>query len=168
MNFSNEHIAELLARFTEGQTTEAEESLLARYFSSTADIPAEFQPYKAIFDSFSTDIYDFSSAEMDAFLTPAPKSFNISRWFSVACAAAIFLFIFLYPAVKVSQTDLTTSEIMETVSLLSNVGTDEINTMTVSPAGNGFNVSTTLYSGQSLSYHLQRSADGKSIKLTRL
>lgn len=163
MNYSKEHISQLLASFTAGQTTEAEEQLLADYFSSASDIPSEWHAYKAIFDSFTTDAYDFPSADADALITPVPRRHPFSQWLSVACAAAIFFFIFFYPAAQASRSDISTSEILETISLLSDAGVADIHSVTPAPNGNGFIVSTT-----GLSYRMQRSADGQSIKLTQL
>ena len=37
----NEHIASLLEKFLEGQSTEAEEQTLSEYFNSADDVPAE-------------------------------------------------------------------------------------------------------------------------------
>lgn len=47
----------LLERFLNAQTTEAEERELKQYFLTYTDIPARWEPYKALFQSFETNLY---------------------------------------------------------------------------------------------------------------
>ena len=86
----NEHIASLLEKFLEGQSTEAEEQTLSEYFDSADDVPAEWTAYQEMFRSFTTDAYDFSDEEIDAMLAPTPSKkgivVNLLRWSAVACA----------------------------------------------------------------------------------
>ncbi len=93
MIYTTEYIDKLLCRFIDGETTEAEEQLLAEYFRDTETVPEKWQVYKELFDSFKTDAYDFSQEELDAMLLPAnnekPKHIRLLSWASVACVAAI-------------------------------------------------------------------------------
>ncbi|MDR2810529.1 MAG: hypothetical protein LBB84_08275 [Tannerellaceae bacterium] len=50
------HIASLLERFFEGATSKAEEESLYRFFSQREDIPAEWMPYRPVFDYFHEGI----------------------------------------------------------------------------------------------------------------
>lgn len=65
---TKENIGKLLERFVQGLTTESEEQLLSDYFCTAEAIPEEWMVYKELFDSFSTDVYDFSEDEKDAML----------------------------------------------------------------------------------------------------
>ncbi len=67
----NERIRELLDRFMNGQTSEAEETQLARYFRTASEVPGEWQVYQEMFASFDTDLYAFTEQELGAMTTPA-------------------------------------------------------------------------------------------------
>ena len=67
----NDHIRELLDRFMNGQTSEAEEAQLAHYFRTASEVPGEWQVYQEMFASFDTDLYAFSEQELNAMATPA-------------------------------------------------------------------------------------------------
>lgn len=58
-------IEDMLARFMDGQTTEAEEQQLAAFFRSAENIPDEWKSYQELFLSFDTDAYVFSEEELD-------------------------------------------------------------------------------------------------------
>lgn len=99
LKYNEDNIKELLLRFTEGQTTEAEEEVLKDYFSHSKHIPEEWEAYKDLFSSFDTDAYDFTQEEVDAmFMTEPAKKRAIWPWLSIAGIAACLLLIFmLYP-----------------------------------------------------------------------
>ena len=92
---TKENIGKLLERFVQGLTTESEEQLLSDYFSTAEAIPEEWMVYKELFDSFSTDVYDFSEDEKDAMLARVPrkkvKSARLWIWVAVACAVAVMV-----------------------------------------------------------------------------
>lgn len=67
-------IQALLDRFMNGQTSEAEEARLARYFRTASDVPDAWQAYRALFESFDTDLYAFSEQELDVMATPAASA----------------------------------------------------------------------------------------------
>lgn len=58
-------IEDMLARFMDGQTTEAEEQQLAAFFRSAKNIPDKWKSYQELFLSFETDDYAFSEEELD-------------------------------------------------------------------------------------------------------
>lgn len=69
----------LLERFVSGQTTEAEEAELARYFRTVREVPAEWQAYQELFASFDTDLYAFTEAELDVMAAPeAPVEMDLA------------------------------------------------------------------------------------------
>lgn len=58
-------IEQLLARFMDGQTSEAEEGILADYFRSAKEVPEEWKAYQTMFASFDSDAFDFTDKELD-------------------------------------------------------------------------------------------------------
>ena len=92
---TKENIGKLLERFVKGLTTESEEQLLSDYFSTAEAIPEEWMVFKELFDSFSTDVYDFSEDEKDAMLARVPrkkgKSVTLWIWAVAACAVAVMV-----------------------------------------------------------------------------
>ncbi len=99
LKYNEDNIKELLLRFTEGQTTEAEEEVLKDYFSHSEHIPEEWDAYKDLFSSFDTDAYDFTQEEVDAMFVAEPaKKHAIWPWLSIAGIAVCLLLVFtLYP-----------------------------------------------------------------------
>lgn len=92
---TKENIGKLLERFVQGLTTESEEQLLSDYFCTAEAIPEEWMVYKDLFDSFSTDVYDFSEDEKDAMLAQVPrkkaKSATLWIWAVAACVVAVMV-----------------------------------------------------------------------------
>ena len=92
---TKENIGKLLERFVQGLTTESEEQLLSDYFSTAEAIPEEWMVYKELFDSCSTDVYDFSEDEKDAMLARVPrkkaKSATLWIWAVAACVVAVMV-----------------------------------------------------------------------------
>lgn len=99
LKYNEDNIKELLLRFTEGQTTEAEEEVLKDYFTHSKHIPEEWEAYKDLFSSFDTDAYDFTQEEVDAMFVVEPaKKRAIWPWLSIAGIAACLILVFtLYP-----------------------------------------------------------------------
>lgn len=92
---TKENIGKLLERFVQGLTTESEEQLLSDYFCTAEAIPEEWMVYKELFDSFSSDVYDFSEDEKDAMLARVPrkkgKSVTLWIWAVAACVVAVMV-----------------------------------------------------------------------------
>lgn len=99
LKHNEDNIKKLLLRFTEGQTTEAEEEVLKDYFTHSKHIPEKWEAYKDLFSSFDTDAYDFTQEEVDAmFMTEPAKKRAIWPWLSIAGIAACLILVFtLYP-----------------------------------------------------------------------
>lgn len=99
LKYNEDNIKKLLLRFTEGQTTEAEEEVLKDYFTHSEHIPEEWEAYKDLFNSFDTDAYDFTQEEVDAMFVAEPtKKRAIWPWLSIAGIAACLILVFtLYP-----------------------------------------------------------------------
>lgn len=118
LKYNEDNIKKLLLRFTEGQTTEAEEEVLKDYFSHSEHIPEEWEAYKELFSSFDTDAYDFTQEEVDAmFMTEPAKKRAIWPWLSIAGIAACLLLVFaLYPR-KSSDTLVADNNKIETKNI---------------------------------------------------
>lgn len=101
MKQAREYIKELLDKFLEGQTTEAEEQILSKYFCEANDISPAWLKYKQLFMSFKTDAYDFSKEEIDALLIPnqLKKPSVIPLWtlVSAVSAAVVLLLLVWHP-----------------------------------------------------------------------
>lgn len=101
MKQTREYIKELLDKFLEGQTTEAEELILSKYFCEANNISPAWQKYKQLFMSFKTDAYDFSKEEIDALLVPnqLKKPSVIPLWtlVSAVSAAVVLLLLVWHP-----------------------------------------------------------------------
>lgn len=121
-----EHIASLLEKFLEGQSTEAEEQTLSEYFDRADDVPAEWAAYKELFRSFTTGAYDFSDEEINAMLAPTPSRkgivVSLLRWSAVACAIiAVLAGAWLYykdiaPSPTISQKPVITQNEVKKVA----------------------------------------------------
>lgn len=121
-----EHIASLLEKFLEGQSTEAEEQTLSEYFDRADDVPAEWAAYQELFRSFTTGAYDFSDEEINAMLAPTPSRkgivVSLLRWSAVACAIiAVLAGAWLYykdiaPSPTISQKPIITQNEVKKVA----------------------------------------------------
>ena len=76
--YSHQQIEALLDKFMDGQTTVEEEAQLADYFRS-ADVPAEWEDYRAMFDYFDRGM-------TPPVATPRPRH---AWWWTAGAAAAI-------------------------------------------------------------------------------
>ena len=177
-------VAELLDRFLQGQTSEAEEQQLIDNFCHADHIPEEWSHYKELFQSFRTEAYDFSSEEMEALLTDSvgaqrirPIS-NRHPWrivVRVATAACLLAVISLVafrpwasteeePSPQVAQ-EITVGELLETLTILAETAPEDA-TITATPSTGGIEVSTSTPHGASVTYMLNRRADHSTLELT--
>lgn len=99
---TKENIGKLLERFVQGLTTESEEQLLSDYFCTAEAIPEEWMVYKELFDSFSTDVYDFSEDEKDAMLAQVPrkKAKNATLWIWAVAACVVAVMVIAIPMMR--------------------------------------------------------------------
>lgn len=191
MKLEKEYIEGLLVKFIEGQTSEAEEQMLQDYFCSAEDIPASWQMYKDLFHSFKTDAYEFRDDEIDTMLALVPEKktrvIHLWKWAVAACAVLIIGFsvpvmmnqdrtkqnpiaevsasVETNPDDNTQQVTISTSELLEAIDLLANIGSENI-TITVSPQENGSIENTESNNGQENSYKLSRCSNGSPIEFT--
>ncbi len=89
---NREHINELLRRYDEAQTTDAEERELAEFFRSAAEIPEEWKGYAALFRAFDATDSLFSDEETDAMMAGKPKPDRrtvVWRWAAVIAVLVV-------------------------------------------------------------------------------
>ena len=84
--YSQQQIKALLDKFMDGQTTVEEEALLADYFRS-ADVPAEWEDYRAMFDYFDGGMEDYPVTVEQP--RPSLTRQMGRRWWGIAAAACI-------------------------------------------------------------------------------
>ena len=84
--YSHQQIKALLDKFMDGQTTVEEEAQLADYFRS-ADVPAEWEDYRAMFDYFDSGME--SEPVPAAETRPSLTSQVGRRWWGISAAACI-------------------------------------------------------------------------------
>ena len=89
---NREHINELLRRYDEAQTTDAEERKLAEFFRSAAEIPEEWKGYAELFKTFDTTDSLFSDEETEAMMAGKPKPDRrtvVWRWAAVIAVLVV-------------------------------------------------------------------------------
>ncbi len=98
--YSQHHIKALLDKFMDGQTTVEEEALLADYFRSHDDVPAEWEDYR--------DMFAYFDRGMEGDLVPTEQTTLLTRhqWWGIAAAACITAAI-VAPAVLHNPTTTT-------------------------------------------------------------
>lgn len=160
MKQRKEYMEELLERFQKGLTSETEEQVLSDFFCGESDVPQEWQVYQDIFMSFQTDAYDFSTQEMEAMLTSAPKKESrtvpLWTWPSAACvvAAAVAVCIVL---LKPADPKVDVDEIEELAASVTNPG-EQVENYDISMVDHGIVVTKTLTDGTTSSYLVSASA----------
>lgn len=82
-------INELLRRYDEALTTDAEERQLAEFFRSTDDIPDEWADYAAMFKAFDTTESLFSDEEKDRLMAQPKDEKRRKTWLWAAAIAAL-------------------------------------------------------------------------------
>ncbi len=84
--YSHQQIEALLDKFMDGQTSVEEEAQLADYFRS-ADVPAEWEDYRVMFDYFDSGMEgDLAPVEQ---LRPTLTRLMGQRWWGLAAAACL-------------------------------------------------------------------------------
>lgn len=166
MNYSKQYISGLIEKFNEGQTTEAEEQILGEYLASAKDIPSEWEVYRDMFESFKTEAYDFTEAETTSYLTTQETlkpSRTIWRWVSAACVAGVAGLLWVLKPATEEEQELTITELCETMSILAETGSGQIDGLSAMPSGKGFVIKASLSNGQACSFSMQRSLEGISV-----
>lgn len=139
MKYNKEYIEQLLRRFIDGETTEQEEQFLAEYFSTSDSIPEEWETYREMFASFSTDAYDFTEEELIGAKRPTPtlpvregdlipqkhRIIKMWPWLAAACVAALMVVVLAPPQSSSVGRELATNVSEQTASTTSISVTDK-------------------------------------------
>lgn len=94
MIYNKEYLEQLLQRFMDGGTNEQEELLLTEYFSMSDNIPKEWEAYRELFATFSTDAYNFTVEELNEFTkenASKPRTIRLWPWLAVACVTTLLV-----------------------------------------------------------------------------
>ena len=175
INLNDEKIRqELIRRYLNAETTLEEERLLADFLSDTnialsteeEDILLMLQTSNII---GRPEVSEEKAEEFDRLMQRGSKKSKIValRWIVSAAAAIICAVLFLpvRPTDNAKeQPEITTSELLEAINILSDVGTDDM-TITASSCNDGFIIKTYTPNGLPNSYMLKRCSDGTSIQL---
>ncbi len=96
--YSRHQIEALLDKFMAGKTTIEEESLLSQYFSTSHDVPSEWEDYQALFG--------YIDRGLEGNLLPKPSSQSHRRWiwWVPAAAAAIVALVLGFKVLNKPET----------------------------------------------------------------
>ena len=165
---------QLAEKYLNAETTVEEERML-RDFYSHAEKPfaTEDEDMRLLMDA--TDrlsggfvLSEEKAGEFDRLMQRGSKKSKIValRW--IVSAAAIICAVLFLPVRPTDntkeQTEISTSELLETINILSDVGGDDM-TITASSCNDGFIIKTSTSNEPPSSYILKRCSDGTSIVL---
>ena len=116
-----------------------------------------------------TYLSDASANEFDSWVARFKRKQRI-RWI-VSCAASLLIVMFLGMSIKTNNAmdpyaEITTVELIETISALTENSFDEINSINAKPGRNGVVVTAEFKNGITKTYLMKRGADGSSIEMT--
>ena len=116
-----------------------------------------------------TYLSDSSAKEFDSCIARFRRRQRVRR--TVSCAASLVILCILGIVVipfnpHHSGNDITTVELIETISVLTESNIDEINSINAKPCRNGITVTAEFKNGVTRTYLMKRGADGSTIEMT--
>ena len=110
-----------------------------------------------------------SANEFDSWIARFKRKQRV-RW-AASCAASLLIVMLLGRSITTSNThdsyaEITTAELMETISALTENSLDEISNINAKPDKNGIVVTVEFNNGITKTYLMKRGADGSSIEMT--
>ena len=110
-----------------------------------------------------------SANEFDSWIARFKRKQRV-RW-AASCAASLLIVMLLGRSITTSNThdsyaEITTAELMETMSALTENSLDEISNINAKPDKNGIVVTAEFNNGITKTYLMKRGADGSSIEMT--
>ena len=116
-----------------------------------------------------TYLSDSSASEFDSYIAGFRRKQRV-RW-TVSCAATVVILCTLGMVFKPFDSqhpgnDITTVELIETISVLTESNIDEINSINAKPGKNGITVTAEFKNGVTRTYLMKRGADGSTIEMT--
>lgn len=175
INLNDEKIRqELIRHYLNADTTLEEERLLADFLSDTdIALSAEEEDVMLMLQTSNLigrpEISKEKADEFDRLMQRGSKKSKIIalRWI-VSAVAAIICVVFFLPIHHTDnaeeKTEITTSELLETITILSDIGADDM-TITAFSCNDGFIIKTSSPNEPPSSYMLKRCSDGTSIEL---
>ena len=163
---------QLAEKYLNAETSVEEERMLRDFYRHTEKpLTPEDEDMRLLMDA--TDrlsggfvLSDEKAEEFDR-LVQRKKKIVALRWIVSAAAAIIcaVLFLPIRPTDNVKeQPEISTSELLEAINILSDVGGDDV-TITASSCNDGFIIKTSTSNEPPSSYMLKRCSDGTSIVL---
>ena len=116
-----------------------------------------------------TYLSESSASEFDSYIAGFRRKQRV-RW-TVSCAATVVILCILGLVVKPFNSqhpskEITTVELIETISVFTESNIDEINSINAKPGKNGITVTAEFKNGIKKSYLMKRGADGSTIEMT--
>ena len=116
-----------------------------------------------------TYLSDASANEFDSWIARFKRKQRV-RW-TVSCAASLLIVMLLGRSITTHNThdsyaEITTAELMETISALTENSLDDISNINARPDRNGIVVTAEFNNGITKTYLMKRGADGSSIEMT--
>ena len=110
-----------------------------------------------------------SANEFDSWIARFKRKQRV-RW-AASCAASLLIVMLLGRSITTSNThdsyaEITTAELMETISALTENSLDEISNINAKPDKNGIVVTVEFNNGITKTYLMKRRANGSSIEMT--
>jgi len=165
---------ELIRRYLNAETTLEEERQLADFLSDTdIALSAEEEDVLLMLQTSNLigrpEISKEKADEFDRLMQGGSKKSKIValRWIVSAVAAimcVVFFLSILHTDNAKVQPEISTSELLEAINILSDLGADDM-TITASSCNDGFIIKTSTSNEPPSSYMLKRCSDGTSIVL---
>ena len=116
-----------------------------------------------------TYLSDSSANEFDLCIARFRRRQRVRR--TISCAASLVILCTLGLVVKPFNSqhpskEITTVELIETISVLTESNIDEINSINAKPCRNGITVTAEFKNGVTRTYLMKRGADGSTIEMT--
>lgn len=116
-----------------------------------------------------TYLSDSSANEFDLCIARFRRRQRVRR--AVSCAASLVILCTLGLVVKPFNSqhlskEITTVELIETISVLTESNIDEINSINAKPCRNGITVTAEFKNGVTRTYLMKRGTDGSTIEMT--
>ena len=116
-----------------------------------------------------TYLSESSASEFDSYIARFRRKQRVRR--AVSCAASLVILCTLGLVVKPFNSqhlskEITTVELIETISVLTESNIDEINSINAKPCRNGITVTAEFKNGVTRTYLMKRGTDGSTIEMT--
>lgn len=165
---------QLAEKYLNVETTVEEERMLRDFYSHAEEpLAPEDEDMRLLMDATKRLSSGFvlsgeKAEEFDRLMQKRSKKSKIVALHWIVSAAAIICAVLFLPVRPTdnakAQTEISTSELLEAINILSDVGGDDM-TITASSCNDGFIIKTSTSNEPPNSYMLRRCSDGTSIEI---